>query len=242
VAASDLDLLLDNLETIERTDTEGILSMTGADFDGLNTAGGGLLTTWHGEPGHHVEFLQIGDVNHDGMQNGLDVDPFVDVASPDTGTRCTRSSPRWDTCERCRRRGGKPPSEIWKQISPHPRGHWLGSAADTSFSVPSQFHSRSTRHSQRRNRKSRRSSCSARRLQLHGRPINREMRGGVMPARARILWRSSPAPTVWLAQIRTNSRDSITDRYPQRTQTQCRPFSLLRYSKTHRLISFSPAR
>jgi hypothetical protein len=79
VAASDLDLLLDNLETIERTDTEGILYMTGADFDRLNTAGGGLLTTWHREPGHHVEFIQIGDVNHDGMHNGLDVDPFVDV-------------------------------------------------------------------------------------------------------------------------------------------------------------------
>jgi hypothetical protein len=42
-------------------------------------AGGGLLTAWHGEPGHHVQFLQMGDVNHDGMQTGLDIDPFVDV-------------------------------------------------------------------------------------------------------------------------------------------------------------------
>ena len=77
--ATDLDVLLDNLETIESPDTEGILYMTQADFDAFNTAGGGLLAAWDAEPGHHVEFLQIGDVNHDTEVNGLDVDPFVDV-------------------------------------------------------------------------------------------------------------------------------------------------------------------
>jgi hypothetical protein len=55
VDASDLDVLLDNLETIEGTDTEGILYMTHANFDAFNTAGGGLLAAWDTEPGHHVE-------------------------------------------------------------------------------------------------------------------------------------------------------------------------------------------
>jgi hypothetical protein len=53
--------------------------MTQADFDAFNTAGGGLLAAWDAEPGHHVEFLSPGDVNHDTEVNGLDVDPFVDV-------------------------------------------------------------------------------------------------------------------------------------------------------------------
>lgn len=34
----------------------GILHMTQADYDAFNTAGGGLLATWDGEPGHHVAF------------------------------------------------------------------------------------------------------------------------------------------------------------------------------------------
>jgi hypothetical protein len=79
VDATALDVLLDNLETIEGTDTEGILYMTQADFDAFNTAGGGLLVTWHAEPGHHVEYLSIGDVNHDTEVNGLDVDEFTRV-------------------------------------------------------------------------------------------------------------------------------------------------------------------
>jgi hypothetical protein len=79
VDATALDVLLDNLETIEGTSTEGILYMTQADFEAFNTAGGGLLADWDVEPGHHVAFLQIGDVNHDTEVNGLDVDPFVDV-------------------------------------------------------------------------------------------------------------------------------------------------------------------
>ena len=37
------------------------------------------VAAWDAEPGHHVEFLAIGDVNHDSEVNGLDVDPFVDV-------------------------------------------------------------------------------------------------------------------------------------------------------------------
>jgi hypothetical protein len=77
--ATQLDVLLDNLATIEGTDTEGILYMTHADYDAFNTAGGGLLATWDVEEGHHVEFLWPGDVNHDTEVNGLDVDPFVRV-------------------------------------------------------------------------------------------------------------------------------------------------------------------
>jgi Leucine-rich repeat (LRR) protein len=57
VDASDLDLLLDNLEIIEGTDTEGILHMTHANFDVFNAAGGGLLAAWNAEPGHHVAFV-----------------------------------------------------------------------------------------------------------------------------------------------------------------------------------------
>jgi hypothetical protein len=75
--ASDLDVLLDNLEIIESTDTEGILHMTEADFEAFNIAGGGLLAAWVAELGHHVEYLLLGDVNHDTEVNGLDVDPFI---------------------------------------------------------------------------------------------------------------------------------------------------------------------
>jgi hypothetical protein len=81
--ATDLDVLLDNLATIEGTDTEGILHMTHADFDGFNIGGGGLLAAWDAERGHHVEYVGslflLGDVNHDGAVDGLDVDSFVDV-------------------------------------------------------------------------------------------------------------------------------------------------------------------
>ena len=74
-----LDTLLDNLATIQGTEIEGILHMTQADFDAFNTAGGGSLATWDAEPGHHVEFLQLGDVNHDSEVNDSDVEPFVDA-------------------------------------------------------------------------------------------------------------------------------------------------------------------
>jgi hypothetical protein len=79
VDATQLDVLLDNLATIEETDVEGILYMTQADYDSFNAAGRDRLAIWHAEPGHHVEFLLAGDVNHDTEVNGLDVDPFVDV-------------------------------------------------------------------------------------------------------------------------------------------------------------------
>jgi hypothetical protein len=77
--ATELDVLLDNLATIEGTDTEGVLYLTQADFDAFNADGGRLLDAWNAEPGHHVEFLQIGDVNHDTEVNGLDVNSFVRV-------------------------------------------------------------------------------------------------------------------------------------------------------------------
>ncbi len=64
--------MLDNLETIEGTDTEGILYMTQADFDAFNTAGGGLLAAWDAEPGHHVEFVVPGDFDGDGTCDGAD--------------------------------------------------------------------------------------------------------------------------------------------------------------------------
>jgi hypothetical protein len=77
---TNLDVLLDNLETIERADTEGILYTTQADFDAFNTVGGGLLAAWDAEPGHHVEFVPeplLGDMSLDGEVDGRDVDPFV---------------------------------------------------------------------------------------------------------------------------------------------------------------------
>ena len=80
--ATDLDVLLDNLATIEGADSEGILHLTYANFDDFNISGGGLLAAWDAEPGHHVEFvgsLLLGDVNQDGAVDGLDVDPFIDV-------------------------------------------------------------------------------------------------------------------------------------------------------------------
>ena len=55
--AAALDVLLDNLETIEGTDTEGVLYITQANFDAFNAAGGGLLAAWDAEPGHHIEFV-----------------------------------------------------------------------------------------------------------------------------------------------------------------------------------------
>lgn len=67
-----LDLWLDNLETIEGTDSEGTLYMTQIDFDTFNTAGGGLLATWDAEPGHHVEIVLPGDFDLDDDVDGAD--------------------------------------------------------------------------------------------------------------------------------------------------------------------------
>jgi hypothetical protein len=76
-----LDVLLDNLATIEGDALEGILHMTQANFDAFNAAGGGLLAAWDAELGHHVAFSEplLGDLNLDGEVNGLDVQLFVDV-------------------------------------------------------------------------------------------------------------------------------------------------------------------
>ena len=54
VASLGLDVLLDNLATIEGDALEGILHMTQANFDAFNAAGGGLLSAWDAELGHHV--------------------------------------------------------------------------------------------------------------------------------------------------------------------------------------------
>jgi hypothetical protein len=70
--AAGLDVLLDNLATIEGTSTEGILYMTQANYDAFNIAGGGLLATWDGESGHHVEFVVPGDFTGEGVVDGED--------------------------------------------------------------------------------------------------------------------------------------------------------------------------
>ena len=72
LSAVDLDTLLDNLETIEGTATEGVLYMTQSDFDNFNASGGGMLAAWDAEPGHHVSFVVPGDYNFDGHCNALD--------------------------------------------------------------------------------------------------------------------------------------------------------------------------
>ena len=72
--AAGLDLLLDNLETIEGTDLEGTLYMTQIDFDAFNTAGGGFLATWDAEPGHHVEIVLPGDFD---LDDDVDGDDFL---------------------------------------------------------------------------------------------------------------------------------------------------------------------
>ena len=74
--ASELDLLLDNLAAIERIATEGILHITQADFDTLNTAGGGLLAVWDAELGHHVTIVPEADFNHDGIVDSGDFDAW----------------------------------------------------------------------------------------------------------------------------------------------------------------------
>ena len=54
-----LDVMLDEMWTMQGTDIEGILYMTQTDFDSLNSAGGGLLAAWDAELGHHVQFVTI---------------------------------------------------------------------------------------------------------------------------------------------------------------------------------------
>ena len=81
--ANELDLWLNNLDTIEGTDSEGILYMTQADFDGFNLAGAGLLATWDSEPGHHVEIVVLGDFDLDGDADGSDFLAWQRGESPD---------------------------------------------------------------------------------------------------------------------------------------------------------------
>ncbi len=55
--ANQLDTLLDNLDIMQSPDTEGILYMLQADYDGFYTAGAGKLAIWDAEPGHHVQIV-----------------------------------------------------------------------------------------------------------------------------------------------------------------------------------------
>lgn len=55
--ALELDVLLDELDTMQAADVEGVLYMTQADYDAFNIAGGGLLADWNIEPGHHVRII-----------------------------------------------------------------------------------------------------------------------------------------------------------------------------------------
>ncbi|MDP6546234.1 MAG: leucine-rich repeat protein [Phycisphaerae bacterium] len=55
ISAAQLDALLDEMATMQGTVTEGILYLTQADYDVLNTAGGGMLAAWDAESGHHVQ-------------------------------------------------------------------------------------------------------------------------------------------------------------------------------------------
>lgn len=72
LSASDLDLLLDNLATIQGTSVEGVVYMAPTDFEVFNVEGGGLLSAWDAEPGHHVELVLPGDFNGDGVCDGAD--------------------------------------------------------------------------------------------------------------------------------------------------------------------------
>jgi Leucine-rich repeat (LRR) protein len=55
--ADSLDVLLDNLDTMQNPGIEGVLYLTQADFDMFNTTGGGKLALWDAEPGHHVQIV-----------------------------------------------------------------------------------------------------------------------------------------------------------------------------------------
>jgi hypothetical protein len=55
--ANKLDVLLDNLATMEDTNVEGVLHMTQADYNAWNAAGGGKLARWNAELGHHVQIV-----------------------------------------------------------------------------------------------------------------------------------------------------------------------------------------
>jgi hypothetical protein len=70
--ANALDTLLDNLATMEAPSIEGVLHLTRTDFDAFNVAGGGKLTAWDAETGHHVDIIGLGDANADGVVDSAD--------------------------------------------------------------------------------------------------------------------------------------------------------------------------
>jgi Leucine-rich repeat (LRR) protein len=55
--ADALDVLLDNLATMQNPSIEGTLYLTRADYNAFNTAGDGKLALWDAEPGHHVQIV-----------------------------------------------------------------------------------------------------------------------------------------------------------------------------------------
>ncbi|MBN1590454.1 MAG: leucine-rich repeat domain-containing protein [Pirellulales bacterium] len=72
---NELDLLLDELETMQNPAIEGTVYMTPADYAAINAASGGLLATWNAETGHHVQLVGItipGDADCNGMVDETD--------------------------------------------------------------------------------------------------------------------------------------------------------------------------
>ena len=93
--ANALDVLLDNLATMEDPSIEGALYLTQADFDAFNTAGGGKLAVWDAEAGHHVEIIGLGDANADGVVDDKDASilgaHWLQTAGP-TGSTATSTA------------------------------------------------------------------------------------------------------------------------------------------------------
>jgi hypothetical protein len=70
--ADALDVLLDDLDTMQNPSVGGTLYMTQADYDAFNTAGSEKLTMWDAEDGHQVEIIGLGDANADGAVDDKD--------------------------------------------------------------------------------------------------------------------------------------------------------------------------
>ena len=73
-----IDALLNELDTIQGTATEGVLYLTHADYAAFNTAGAGLFEAWDAEPGHHVQLVLLGDYNNDGVVDAADYTVYRD--------------------------------------------------------------------------------------------------------------------------------------------------------------------
>ena len=52
-----LDVMLDNMATMDDPNIEGVLYLTQADYNAWNAAGGGKLARWDAELGHHVQIV-----------------------------------------------------------------------------------------------------------------------------------------------------------------------------------------